>query len=395
MSFIEKAQKAAIVQIVAGLHPRSGGPARTVVQLANSLARHAEFNTLLVSQKRFDEPIIAPNEIVVNHIVESSSNLALKLGFPLKRKLRQIVCDNRPGVIHNNGLWLPVNFWANRFARSLNIPFVIQPRGMLEPWAVNYRAWKKKSAMVLFQRRDLETAAALIATSSLEYENIRQLGFRKPIAVIPNGIELEALQELHPDRVVAHSNIRTLLFLSRVHPKKGLLNLVHAWSQVSPSGWQLCIAGPDEGGHLAEVIALAQQLGVAESVEYLGEVDGARKSAIYRDADLFVLPTFSENFGVVVAEALAHGLPVITTRGAPWADLETYRCGWWIDIGVDPLVQALREAMSLTDDERRAMGIRGREYVKRYDWDSIAQQTIEVYRWVLGQGPMPDCVRID
>ena len=130
-------------------------------------------------------------------------------------------------------------------------------------------------------------------------------------------------------------------------------------------------------------------------MEYLGEVDGEAKTRAYLDADVFVLPTFSENFGVVVAEALAHGLPVITTRGAPWADLETYGCGWWVDIGVEPLVQALREAMALSDDERRAMGERGRDYVRRYDWDNIGQQTIDVYRWVLGQGPQPDCVRTD
>ena len=108
-----------------------------------------------------------------------------------------------------------------------------------------------------------------------------------------------------------------------------------------------------------------------------------------------LLPTFSENFGVVVAEALSHGLPVITTRGAPWADLETHGCGWWIDIGVDPLAAALRQAMALSDDERRAMGERGRTYVQRYNWADIARQTIEVYRWVLGQGPRPDCVHQD
>jgi glycosyltransferase involved in cell wall biosynthesis len=160
-------------------------------------------------------------------------------------------------------------------------------------------------------------------------------------------------------------------------------------------GWCLKLAGPNKGGHLAEVMELARQLGIDKSLKYVGEVDGEEKSKLYAEADLFVLPTFSENFGVVVAEALAYGLPVITTRGAPWSDLQTHGCGWWVDIGVEPLVRVLRDAVELGDDKRRAMGARGREYVQRYNWDEIAQQTIEVYRWVLGHGPKPLCVRTD
>ena len=135
----------------------------------------------------------------------------------------------------------------------------------------------------------------------------------------------------------------------------------------------------------------ARTLG-AES-EGLEEAAGADafqlRAALYREADLLVLPTFSENFGVVVAEALAAGVPVITTRGAPWADLETHGCGWWIETGVAPLVLALREALALSDDERRAMGERGLAYVRRYDWDVIAAETLALYRWVLGQGVWP------
>ena len=143
----------------------------------------------------------------------------------------------------------------------------------------------------------------------------------------------------------------------------------------------------------------ARTLG-AES-EGLEEAAGADafqlRAALYREADLLVLPTFSENFGVVVAEALAAGVPVITTHGAPWADLETHDCGWWIETGVAPLVLALREALTLSNDERRAMGERGLAYVQRYDWNAIAVETLALYRWVLGQGERPrpsgDCWR--
>jgi glycosyltransferase involved in cell wall biosynthesis len=130
-------------------------------------------------------------------------------------------------------------------------------------------------------------------------------------------------------------------------------------------------------------------------VEYVGEVSGTRKSELYQSADLFALPTFTENFGVVVAEALAHGLPVITTKGAPWADLETYRCGRWIEIGMAPLAKALAETMALSDEARHEMGARGREYVRRFDWRDIAEQMHSVYRWLLSQSEKPACVLTD
>ncbi len=251
--------------------------------------------------------------------------------------------------------------------------------------------------MTLFQRRDLVSAKLFIATADMEYESIRALGLRQSVAVIPNGVLFSPTAGLGKEAAAPLPKMRErkALFLSRVHPKKGILNLVNAWAAVAPQGWRLQIAGPDEGGHLAEVMALARKLCIDHAVEYLGELAGEAKALAYLDADLFVLPTFSENFGVVVAEALAHGLPVITTRGAPWADLEIFECGWWIDIGVDPLVGVLREAIALGDNERRAMGARGREYVRRYDWADIARQTLDVYRWVLGQGAQPNCVRTD
>ncbi len=266
---------------------------------------------------------------------------------------------------------------------------------MLEPWALQHKGGKKRLALALYQRRDLATARVLVATAEQEYVNLRALGLRQPIAIIPNGVPLpdgDAVLARPPRPAGAP---RTVLFLGRVYPVKGLLNLIDAWARVRPTGWRLQIAGPDEAGHLVEVLARARQAGASEAVDYVGAVDGAAKSALYRSADLFVLPSFTENFGVVVAEALAHGLPVITTHGAPWADLPAFGCGWWIPIGVEPLAEALREAIALSDAERAAMGARGLAYVRRYDWADIAAQMAAVYRWVLGQGPKPDCVRCD
>lgn len=389
--------KQEVVHVTASLHPSSGGPSRTVVQLTDTLAKYADTCVTLLCQGVAGESTVPSNNKDVNRcLLESSSALSLKMGLPIRQELNHMARHSTPALIHSHGVWLPVNHWASRVARHYGISLIIQPRGMLEPWALDYKAWKKRIAMALYQRRDLESANVLVATSSAEYENLRTIGLRQPIAIIPNGVQLDVDPESGLHSLSVNSDDKqTVLFLSRIHPKKGVLNLVQAWSQLAPQGWRLCLAGPNEGGHLNAVMDLVREKGIAESVEYVGELDGESKASCYRGADLFVLPTYSENFGVVVAEAMAYGLPVITTRGAPWADLGTYSCGWWIDIGVEPLVMALREAMALSDEERRAMGERGREYVRRYDWDDIARQTIDVYRWVLRQGKKPDCVYLN
>lgn len=390
----ELSRRMSVVHVVAGLHPSAGGPSRTVVQLTDALASHPDVDVTLLSQTLAGEPAVASRVNAVDRrMPASSSPRAIRFALPIRQALGNTLRERRPSVVHSHGLWNPANHWASRAARRHGIPLVVHPRGMLEPWALRHKAWKKRIGMALFQRQDLETASALIATSPMEYENIRKLGLRQPIALIPNGVAMASLRDVEHEPNRHRERTRSVLFLSRVHPIKGLLNLVQAWSRLAPRNWRLRIAGPNEGGHLDEVMARARQLGIHESVDYLGEVDGEQKAATYRDADLFVLPTFSENFGVVVAEALAHGVPVITTRGAPWADLETERCGWWIDIGVDPLLEALRAATALSDDERRAMGARGRGYVRRYDWEAVARDTIAVYSWLTGTGARPSCVK--
>ena len=385
-----------IIHIIKDLHASSGGPSRTVVQLSNALAKHPDIDVTLLSQSYVREPSVPSTGNGVKFcLIESRSRAGMLFGQPIRRELTRIIRHKCPTLIHSHGLWAPANHWASHAARRYNIPLIVQPRGMLEPWSLKHKMLKKRIAMAFFQRYDLETARLFIATAEMEFESIRKLGLPQPVAIIPNGIQVDRSPCPIPFVHSTQKKVRTVLFLSRVHPKKGIINLLNAWAEVSPHGWHLKLAGPNEKGHLEEVMSTAKRLGILQSIEYIGAIDDMCKSQIYDSADLFVLPTFSENFGVVVVEALAHGVPVITTHGAPWADLETYGCGWWVEIGAHPLAQALRQSMALSDEDRRKMGERGKAYVLRYNWDNIAKQTIEVYRWLLGQRPVPDCVRMD
>lgn len=363
-----------VFHTVASLRMETGGPARSVPGLARALAR-AGADVSLGSDDRPGD-FTAPEGVA----------------------LRAVGGDTAPWqtgeleLIHDHGVWLPANYRVAKIADSTATTRVVSPRGMLEPWALNHRKWKKRLAWLLYQKRCLKSAAALHATSPAEAEQFRRLGFTMPIILLPNGVDLPVLTNTSaPSSGVKR---KTALFLGRIHPKKGLPLLLEAWAQVKPPDWDLHIVGPDEDGHRAELQRMAGKLGLGGAcVRFSGSMDGEAKEHAFREASLFILPTHSENFGIAVAEALAHGLPVITTHGAPWECLDTEQCGWWVPVDGASIATALDDATRRPEAELRQMGTRGKTMVaERYSWDGIAREMLACYRWILGQGSKPDCI---
>ena len=217
------------------------------------------------------------------------------------------------------------------------------------------------------------------------------MGFRQPVAIIPNGIDIPDL----PPKISGKS--RTLLFLGRIHPVKGLDMLLPAWNAVQDRfpDWRLRIVGPGNSGYLAEVQRMASELRL-ERIEFSGTLYGEQKWQAYHEADLFVLPTYSENFGMTVAEALVARTPAIVTRGAPWGGLEERSAGWWIDIGIDPLVACLEDALACPMGSLEEMGQRGRDWMEaEYSWAHVGQKMADTYRWILSGGDKPEWIRTD
>jgi glycosyltransferase involved in cell wall biosynthesis len=248
---------------------------------------------------------------------------------------------------------------------------------------------KKQLALWLYQGWVLRSAAMYMVTSKPECHNVRRLGLNQPVAIVPNGVDVPAHLEARRS-----ADVRTLLFLSRLHPGKGLLDLVEAWAAVRQPGWRIVIAGGGEGGHQAEVERLIHQKGLASDFTWAGFVNGEAKRACFAQADVFVLPTHSENFGIAIAEALAHGLPVITTTGAPWPGLLTHRCGWWVEPGVPGIASALTQALACSPEELNAMGQRGRQWVaERFAWANIGADAALAGAWLLDRSQsMPEFV---
>tara|TARA_R100000750_G_scaffold140_2_gene384 strand:+ start:21912 stop:23057 length:1146 start_codon:yes stop_codon:yes gene_type:complete len=293
-----------------------------------------------------------------------------------------------PDIVDVQGIWTYPSMANLRHARRTGTPYLVTPRGMLDPWARKNSAWKKKIAGALFEQAHLKGALALRATAGMEAQHFRDMGLTNPIAVVPNGLTLPDLASR------TDGALRSILFLSRIHPKKGVDYLLRSWVTLQDAfpGWEIVIAGIDENGHEAELKTLAGKLRLSR-VRFVGEVHGTAKEALYRDADLFVLPTHAENFGLVVAEALAQETPVITTRNAPWQGLEAEGCGWWIDLDQDRLTDTIRTALSRPAGDLAAMGRRGRAWVQRdFAMTEVAEKMREVYLWASGRGLKPECV---
>jgi glycosyltransferase involved in cell wall biosynthesis len=373
-----------ILHITPSLNPVTGGPARSVPELALAQARLGhEVRLWSADGWNGSDLVLERLDARVEHMKGGLRNAISGFGFI--------------DVVHDHGLWLPFHRQAAVECRHRNIPRVVSPRGMLEPWALNHKKWKKRLAWWLYQRRDLFSAAALHATAASEAEQCKKLGFRNPILVVPNGVNLPPAVTPTPRPI--HGDTRTMLFLSRVHPKKGLPLLLEAWAGMPRDGWRLRIVGPDEGGHGGELRKLCEKLGLSwqdarsqldhvdctgAAVYFTDSVEGETKERFFREADLFVLPTYSENFGIAVAEALASGVPVITTTGAPWEGLHDKHCGWWVSPEVGALRGALKEAVGLSPEGRAQMGQRGAGWMDAdFGWKGIAEKMIGGYQQVL------------
>jgi len=369
-----------LCHIVPSLEAKHGGPSKSVHRLAAALSRLGHDVDLLATRPG-GETATTDGRLRVREF---------RRGFPaflcpsagLPDHLRRQAYD----CLHHHALWLRSLHYAAQAARGTGAPLVIAPRGMLSDWAWHHRRWKKRLAARLVHPGALAAAGGWHATSAAEADDIRRRGFSQPICVAPNGVEAPTPEDLTQAHEVwwhlcpAVATRPVALFYSRFHRKKRLLELIDLWIEAAPREWLLLVAGiPQE----YTVEDLETYVARRTAQDRIAVFDGSDRPPPYGAASLFLLPSHTENFGLVVAEAMAWGVPVLVTDTTPWAEVPLQNAGWcvaWADYR-----EALRRALGESPDRLEQRGARARDWVlSRYSWDHAARPLVEFYRRLTG-----------
>ena len=384
-----------VVQVVPSVVVESSGPSYSVPALCQGLASAGCDVSLHVLDDIPSHVAHAPYQTTT---YPRHKSIPRNLGRSPEMLSELMDVARTADILHGNGLWMMPNVypaWVVRRLRRRNLNprlrLVTSPRGALAPWSLAKGKWKKRIFGSLFQYPALRQTDMFHATSEKEYEEIRAAGYRQPVAIVPIGMDVPEVESRVKEDA---GRVRKIAFFGRLHKVKGIDRLIRAWERGAREGWELVIAGPD-CGMLEELKGIVAERKLPH-VSFVGEISGHVKYEFLASADIYVLPSDTENFGVTVAEALASGTPVIASQGTPWLGLERERCGRWVPIGVEPLAAALKEMMAMSDEERAAMGARGREWIRQdFSWKGIALQMKSAYEWLQGNATCPSCVRKD
>lgn len=376
-----------ILHVVPSYWPavRYGGPIRSVHGLACALARLGHevhvFTTNVDGAGNLDVPLNRPVDVdgVQVWYFPVSPLRRLHVAPGLARQLRRDVAGF--DIVHLHSVFLWPTWMAARAAHKAGVPYVVAPRGMLVRELIRRKsALIKRAWIYLIERRTLTHAARLHVTARVEADELRALHFGvTPIVTIPNGVAFPEGPRLVNSARFKDLPPRYVLFLSRISWKKGLDRLLRAWTAIPDI--PLVIVGNDDEGYQCKLEALAVELGIADRVVFLGPATDQDKWALYEQAEAFVLPSYSENFGIVVAEAMAMGCPVIVTPDVGAGELVAQAGAGVISSGEpSQLAAAIRQLLS-DSGVRRQLGKAGKEFTRTHlSWDGIARRTCEMYR---------------
>jgi len=375
-----------IIQIVQSISNLSAGPTYSVGSLAHYLTlKNHDTQLFALGEKPPKWPYTVTLKLF-NDKLTKAGLLPISAWLYIRNEL---ACA--PAIVHVHGVWRILNLLPLITPKNNHLKWVWSPRGMFSQWSWNYKSYIKRPFWYLLQKPALKHVDCFHATSHEEFEDIRRLGFKQPVALIPNGVEIPLLENL------AQNKENKIVFLSRIHTKKGLHLLIPAWQKLSHQfpNWRLIIAGKMNSPYAEDMKALAKQLNTPR-IEFIGETIGKEKNQLLSSARVFVLPSFSENFGIAIAEALAHKTAVITTIHTPWHSLEEKECGWCIPANEESLIKTLKQALSTEPEQLDQMGENGRTWMEHdFSWPVIAEKFEALYEWLIKKSHLPNEVQLD
>ena len=319
-----------------------------------------------------------------------------RLGY--SAPLRKAVLEADHDVLLTNGMWHYLSAVAVEWHSRTGRPYMVNPHGMLQPWALAHSGLRKKVAAALYENRHLRNASCIRVLGEAEANAVREYGLTNPLCVIPNGVDLPLTQSKERNTPWPKTSLppenKVILFLGRIHPKKNIPELLEAWrlvlSQPDPAlqNWMLVIAGWDELQHEKKLKEQCQKLDLAKHVHFAGPLHGTAKTSAYANASAFILPSLSEGLPMTVLEAWSHELPTLITSECNLP--EAFAANAAIKIGADRLsiAEALRSFITMSENERSEIARRGRQLAEmKFSWPAIAREMLQVLRWLNG-----DCV---
>lgn len=360
------------LHFVQSLEPlQGGGLGRASIELHNQFILNGEESFLVSTKGR-------------SFIEKYSSVKQYKRSFPEKfywspeilKDTKSFISDF--DVVHGHGFYVGTNWLFGSECRKQNKSLVYHVHGIFEPWIIQRSRLKKKLVHLLFENKNFKHARLWRALTDKEAGQIRSQGITAPIVVAPNGIHLDQFDDVI-ESDISEKNKKRVLFLARLHPKKGLDILISAWAKLGHllKDWELIIAGPDENGHQQEMELLINQNGLGNSIHFVGSVTGVEKVSLIKSSDIFILPSYSEGFSVAILEAMACRVPVIATDACNFPEIKTDGGGWECAVSVVGIQKALEEAVSCGEDELKERGELGRKLVvNKYQWGRIADDIL-------------------
>jgi len=380
-----------LLVVVPALGSVYGGPSKSVVELAQSLGKTGIDVDLVTTNANGDTIVDAPLRTWIqkeHYRVQYFPYVGIG-DYKLSASITKWMFKNVHlyDLVQTNAIFSVPNLAAYFACRRRSIPYVIIPRGMLEPWALSYKAWKKKIYYSLFEKPALQRASALQMLASTEATQISPLQIGAPLVISPNGVRRQDFETLPSAELFYESFPETrhkklVLFLGRIDPKKGLDLLAESFGKVLaqfPSA-HLVIAGPDNVGFLPTVQCYLADNNCTESVTFAGMLTGEIKYSALAAAHSYVAPSYSEGFSMSVLEGMAAGLPCVITTGCNFPEAAQAEAAHVVEVSAAAFTSALMQCFSQPEAALK-MGNKARSFIfNHYTWDKIASDLSETYR---------------
>lgn len=401
-----------ILHVIPSLSASSGGPPQVAINLVKALRDSGVEAEIATTNHDSPTPLPVPLRQRVDYPVNGGTIPVWFLPYN-PPALKEFIFSSafttwcwhylpNYDLIDNHYLFSYTPTCAAAIARRNAIPYTVRTMGQLSPWALAQSKTKKQLYTALIERRNLQRAAAIHCTALSEAEDVRKFGITTPTLTLPLGVHAPDpdpnAKSVLRQQYCLPIEVPIVLFLSRLHYKKRPDLLLQTLAALKAQGhlFHAILAGTGEADYVAELQRLVQTLNLADRVSFPGLVTGKAKDLLLQGADLFVLPSFSENFGIAVAEALASGLPVVITPGIQISsDIEQAQAGLVVPGEVQPLVEAIAQLLA-SPDLRAKLGSNGQQLAQtRYSWSAIARPLATAYQWMIAKKPLPTDLRSD